>query len=199
MKIVNLPQPQKDSKTSIETAIFNRESVRNYSEEALSLKEVSQILWAAQGIVAPSQNRRTVPSAGALYPLEVYGVVSKVQGIEVGVYHYLPHKHTLEAVKEGEVSNDLSKAALGQSSIKQAPLNLVISADYSVITAKYGERGIMYTHMEAGHSAQNVYLQSKSLELGTVVIGAFDNEKLKEGLNLSTEQTPLYIMPVGKR
>jgi len=193
-----LPQPSKRSETSIEETLSERRSVREYKDEPLTLQEISQILWAAQGITAPLRGGRTAPSAGALYPLEVYLIARKVDGVEPGVYRYLPEGHKLNRVLEGDVSDSLCGAALRQASIREAPVNLVIGALYERTTRKYGERGIRYVHLEAGHAAQNIYLQVQSLGLGTVVIGAFDDEEVKEVLNLPEEEIPLYIIPVGK-
>lgn len=193
-----LPQPRKRSETSIEETLSKRRSVREYKDEPLTLQEISQLLWAAQGITAPLWGGRTAPSAGALYPLEVYLIARKVDGVEPGVYRYLPEGHKLNRVFKGDVSDSLCGAALGQASIREAPVNLVISAFYERTTKKYGERGIRYVHLEAGHVAQNIYLQVQSLGLGTVVIGAFDDEEVKEVLNLLEEEIPLYIIPVGK-
>ena len=193
-----LPQPRKDSEISIEEALLNRRSIREYKDEALTLEEISQILWSAQGITASQWGGRAAPSAGALYPLELYLVVRKVENLEAGVYQYLPQGHKLDKVLEGDISLDLAKAGLNQTFISKAPVNLVISAVFSRTIGKYGERGIQYVHLEAGHAAQNIYLQVQSLDLGTVTVGAFHDEEIKKLLNLSEEETPLYIMPVGK-
>lgn len=193
-----LLQPDKTSETSIEEALSKRRSVRNYKDEPLNLKEISQILWAAQGITAPEVGARTTPSAGGLYPLEVYLVVKNVNEIKAGVYQYLPESHKLTEVLEGDMSRQLARAALGQMFIAEAPVNLVFSGVFSRTTSKYGDRGIQYVYMEVGHAAQNVYLQAQSLGLGTVVVGAFDDEEVKRMLNMSEEETPLYIMPIGK-
>lgn len=193
-----LPPPIKTSKTSIEEALWQRRSIREYKDEPLTLKEVSHILWAAQGITV-SWGGRTAPSAGAFYPLEVYLIVRKAESLEPGVYHYLPEEHKLKNVLEGDLSSELARAALGQTFVKTAPVNLVITAFYTRTTEKYGERGIRYVHMEAGHAAQNVYLQVESLGLGTVTVGAFDDKEVKKVLNLTQEETPLYIMPVGRK
>lgn len=194
-----LPQPEKVSQSSIEETLLERRSIREYKDESLALKEVSQILWAAQGITEPTWGGRTAPSAGALYPLEVYLAVRKVEDLEPGIYHYLPLNHKLIGILEGDINEKLAEAGLNQSCIEKAPINLVITAFYSRTTAKYGERGIRYVHLEAGHAAQNVYLQVQSLGLGTVTIGAFDDDEVRKLLNLSEEETPLYIMPIGRK
>lgn len=192
-----LPQPKQDGQVSIEEAFLKRRSIRDYKDEALSLEEISQVLWAAQGITA-DWGGRTTPSAGALYPLEVYLVIRKVENLDSGVYHYIPEGHKVERISEGDVSGELAKVALSQMFIKEAPINLVISAVFSRTTGKYGEKGIQYVWLEAGHAAQNVYLQVESLGLGTVTVGAFHDEEVKKLLNLSEEETPLYIMPIGR-
>lgn len=196
-KIV-LPPPRYDSTTSIEETLLKRRSVRNYQGVSLTLAEVSQILWSAQG-VTDKKGYRTAPSAGALYPLEVYLVVSEVEGMAGGVYKYVPAGHELVNVALGDKRGELQKASLDQSSVGDAPVILVISAVYERTTIKYGERGVRYVHMEAGHAAQNVYLQAVSLNLGAVVIGAFDDAKVKTLLNMLDNEEVLYIMPIGKR
>lgn len=192
-----LPEPRKESKTSIEEALLKRRSIREYKDEALSLEEISQILWSAQGITAPERGGRTAPSAGALYPLEIYLVVRKIENLESGVYHYLPEGHKIKQVLEKDISGELAIAGLNQMFIKDAPANIVISAVFSRTTSKYGERGNQYVYMEAGHASENIYLQIESLGLGTVTVGAFSDEEVKRILNLQ-EEIPLYIMPIGR-
>lgn len=162
------------------------------------MNDVSQILWAAQGISSSQSGGRTVPSAGATYPLEIYLAVRRVEKLKSGLYLYLPEGHKLSKVSEGDFGLKLSKAALSQDFIKEAPMVLVFSAVFEKTTERYGDRGIRYVYMETGHSAQNVYLQVQSLGLATVVVGAFDEDEVKELLNLPEKETPLYIMPVGK-
>lgn len=195
---ISLPEPKKQSQTSVEEAILKRRSVREYKDEPLSLKEVSQILWSAQGLTAPDWGGRAAPSAGALYPLEVYLVASKVENLTPGVYHFIPQGHKLKRVKESDLSLVLTQSALDQGAVKNAPISLVLTAVFERTTQKYGQRGERYVYMEVGHAAQNVYLQAQSLALGTVVIGAFDDQALSELLNLSSQETPLYIVPVGR-
>ena len=194
---IALPEPVNDSDTSVEEALRERRSVRDYRREALTLKQVGQLLWSAQGVTA-GDGRRTAPSAGALYPLEVYAVIGNVDGIAPGVYRYRPDSHTLVRVLDGDQRKDLSRAALNQTWVSQAAIDIVITAVYERTTGKYGERGIRYVHMEAGHAAQNVYLQAVSLKLGTVTIGAFDDDGVKRVLGLPVDEEPLYIMPVGR-
>ena len=195
---VKLPEPRYTSNTSVEEALSQRRSIRAYSDENLTIAEVSQLLWAAQGITAP-WGGRTAPSAGALYPLELYIVVGDVEGIDKGVYRYRPEEHELEKVKDGDIRAELADAAVGQECVSDAAIDLVFAAVYERTTRKYGERGIRYAQMEAGHATQNVYLQAVSLDLGTVVIGAFVDCEVKEIMNMQEQESPLYIMPVGRK
>lgn len=196
---ITLPPPRYDSQTSIEKSLLERRSIRDYKDEPLTLAEVSQLLWAGQGVTDKENNFRTAPSAGALYPLEVYLVAGKVENLSPGIYKYQPQNHKLIKITEGDKRNELCRAALSQSSVKDAPVVFVFSAVYERTTGKYGERGKTYVHMEVGHAAENVYLQAVSLNLGTVVIGAFDDREVKKILSLPEEETPLYLMPVGKK
>jgi len=195
---ITLPEPRCDSDVSVEEALLKRRSVRNYTDEALTLQEVSQLLWAAQGITDPS-GKRTAPSAGALYPLELYVVVGSVEDVAKGVYKYEPQQHELVRVLDGEQRKALAAAALNQQSIAQGAIDIVITAIYERTTRKYSDRGIRYVHMEAGHAAQNVYLQAVAMNLGMVIIGAFYDDQVKEVLNLPENEEPLYIMPVGRK
>jgi SagB-type dehydrogenase family enzyme len=194
-----LPGPRYKSNISVEEAILKRRSVRNYSDKPLTLKELSQLLWSAQGITERVRKFRAAPSAGALYPLEAYIVVGDVSSLESGIYKYNTSKHEISKTKEGDFRNELSLASLGQSCVKEAPVSIIFAAVYDRITKKYGERGIVYTYMEAGHAAQNIYLQAEALNLGTVVVGAFTDDKVKNVIGMKEEETPLYILPIGKK
>ncbi|MEO0091643.1 MAG: SagB/ThcOx family dehydrogenase [candidate division WOR-3 bacterium] len=193
---MKLPKPRFSSSVSVEEAMLKRRSIRNYKDEALTLEEVSQILWACQGKTA-DWGGRTVPSAGATYPLEIYLVAAKVKGLETGVYHYLSENHELEKLNSRDVRKELTSAALEQEYINNAPITIVIAAKYERTTKRYGERGIRYVDNEIGHCGQNVHLQCEALGLGTVVIGAFRDEQVKKILGIKEE--PRYIMPIGKK
>jgi SagB-type dehydrogenase family enzyme len=209
-KIIKLPNPRFDSQTSVEKALSLRRSVRAYSDEPLSISDVSQILWAAQGITkkmeTPPPNfkykwqggGRTAPSAGALYPLELYLAAGNVEGLLKGLYKYIPQSHSLEKVNESDLRNEISNAALMQESIKKAAAVVVIAAVYERTSVKYGERAQRYVHIEVGHVGQNIYLQGISLGIGTVMVGAFADEAVKKALQLPEEENPLAIMPLGK-
>ena len=192
-----LPAPDYESSLSLEEALLKRQSVRSYKKKPVTLKEVSQLLWASQGITRDGFFR-TTPSAGALYPLEVYLIAGEVTSLLAGVYRYVPGRHALLPVVSGDLRQKLARASLGQNSVADGAAVLVIAAVYRRVTAKYHERGIRYAHMEAGNASQNIYLQAVSLNLGTVLIGAFHDEKVKHLLQMKKEETPLCVMPIGK-
>jgi len=196
---ISLPDPRLKGEMTLEEAILKRRSRRDLKDSPLTLAEVSQILWAAQGITDET-GLRAAPSAGALYPLELYLVVGErgVEGLEEGVYHYLPQSHSLEPTLEGDVRQTLARLSLEQMFIAEAPLSLLITAEYERTTRKYGDRGVRYVHMEAGHVAQNVYLQAEALVLGTVTVGAFQDEEIAQALALPSSYRPLYVMPIGR-
>lgn len=193
-----LPTPVHDSETSVEKALLERRSLREYGHEPLTLAEISQLLWAAQGITHPA-GLRTAPSAGALYPLEIYLLAGNVTNLRAGIYHYKPESHALSLIAEGDQRPALRQAALGQSAVQDAAAVFVIAAIYERTTVKYGERGVSYVHMEVGSVAQNVYLQATSLNLGTVFIGAFHDDEVKKVLHLAADEQPLGLMPVGRK
>ena len=197
VKIINLPEPQYDSDVSIEQSLLNRRSIRSYTGEPLTLQEVSQLLWAAQGITDP-RGFRTAPSAGALYPLELYLVAGDVEDLTSGVYRYEPDGHQLAKIIDGDKRAELADAALAQPWVKEGAISFVFSAVYERTTVKYGERGIRYVHMEAGHAAQNLCLQATAMGLGVVTVGAFYDEEVAKLLNLPEDEQPLYIIPVGR-
>jgi SagB-type dehydrogenase family enzyme len=189
--ILELPEPECKGRTSLEEALAARRSVREFTGQPITDRELSQLLWAAQGITS-SDGRRTAPSAGALYPLEVWVATAS------GFYHYEPHKHRLTQHFERDLRPDIYRSALMQEAILQAPAIFVIAAVYQRMAQKYGEqRTPRYVHMEVGHSAQNLLLEAVALGLGGVVIGAFYDKEVEEVLSLPDDQKPLYLIPVG--
>ena len=194
-ELVLLPEPRLSGDVSVEEAIAKRRSVRSYRDEPITLEQLSQLLWAAQGVTEEKRKYRSAPSAGPTYPFEVYVVAGRVKGLSPGIYRYLPEKHALEMLKEGDFGKELQRAALDQEWVGSAPIDIILVAFYERTTRVYGERGIRYVHMEAGHIGQNIYLQATALGLGTVAVGAFDDEGVKK--LLGTEGAPLYIFPVG--
>ena len=195
--VVELPAPQTAGHLSLEAALQHRRSVRSFAEKTVSLASVAQLLWAAQG-VSHGRGLRTAPSAGALYPLEVYVVAGNVAELEAGLYHYRSSKHVLVQIQSGDLRAALARDALGQQAISNAPVDFVIAGIPGRTTGKYGNRGERYMYLEAGHAAQNLCLQAVALELGSVVIGAFSDQKVGDMLQLGNEGVPLYIIPVGK-
>jgi SagB-type dehydrogenase family enzyme len=196
MTTVRLPKPEIRDQASLSDALRHRRSVRAYSGRSLSLQQVGQLLWAAQGRNDPS-GLRTAPSAGALYPLELLVAAGDVTGLDPGVYRYRPQQHTLEMLHAGDRRERLAGAALGQHWVADSAAVLIITALYERTTRKYGERGKRYVHIEVGHAAQNALLQAASLGLGAAVVGAFDDSALASLLDLPTPEQPLYLLPVG--
>lgn len=196
--VIKLPEPRLRGEISLEETLLERRSVRDYAPGSLRLEEVSQLLWAAQGVTA-EWGGRTAPSAGALYPLETYLVVGNVESLSPGVYKYNPEGHELVKVRDGDVREQLAVATLGQTCVKEGTISIVIAAVYERTTGKYGERGVRYVHMEAGHAAQNIYLQATALDLGMVTVGAFHDDQVKDIVGLSGNESPLYVIPVGRK
>jgi len=189
-KITKLPQPNMDGSISLEKVITERRSRRNFLRETLALEQIGQLVWAAQGQNTNSRYR-TAPSAGATYPLEVFVVTSD------GLFHYLPQKHILETLIEKDLRSGLAGAAWGQEFIEAAPLTIVFAAQFSRTTGRYGQRGVRYVYMEAGHAAQNVGLQAEAMGLGSVAVGAFDDVAVCELLSLPDYLEPIYMVVVG--
>lgn len=189
-ELITLPKPNQDGPMSLEQAVAIRRSRRDFLPQSLTLEQTGQLTWAAQG--QDARNRyRTVPSAGATYPLELFVVTSD------GFFRYLPAKHSLEKLTEQDLRTELASAAWGQDFIKAAPLTLVFAAQFSRTTNHYGQRGVRYVYMEAGHAAQNVHLQAEALGLGSVAVGAFDDSSVSKVLSLPNDLEPIYMVVVG--
>jgi len=194
---LKLPDCSIRGRLSFEEVLRKRRSIRDFSPEPVSLKEVSQMLWAAQGITGEEGFGRTCPSAGALYPLEIYILAKNVEKLEKGIYHFDVYQYSLEPVTKGDYSTQLAEACLGQMFIAQAPVVFIIGADHNRVTWKYGERGIRYVNIEVGHCGQNICLQATSLNLASVPVGAFWDKQVKEAVFMPESLHPLYIIPVG--
>jgi SagB-type dehydrogenase family enzyme len=191
-----LPKPSADGDVSLEATIQQRRSVRQFSKQPLSLADAAQLLWAAQGVTA-TDGGRTAASAGALYPLELYLVAVNVESLPAGLYHYRTKGHRLRHVGDGDLRKPLAAAALDQSCVRRAPAVLVIAAVYERVAKKYGQQARRYTDIEVGHAAQNVYLQAVARDLGTVIVGAFEDAEVHQVLGLPPDHAPLALMPVG--
>ncbi len=187
-----LPQPRLQGEVSVEETLALRRSVRSFTEQELTLEEISQLLWAAQGITV-AWGGRTAPSAGALYPLEVYVATAN------GLYHYVPQGHKVLVVSQDDLRLKLWEAGLKQDSIRDAPAVFVITAVYERTARKYGGRAERYVKLEAGHACQNILLQAVALDLGAVPIGAFYDDQVQAALSLPPDHEPLYLIPVGHR
>lgn len=197
-EFVPLPSPKRSGGLSVEETLQKRRSVRKYGKEPLTLGEVAQLLWAAQGQTG-RDGHRTAPSAGALYPLELTLVARGVRDLPAGVYRYEPKEHRLLRKSAMDVRDELTAAALGQECAASAPAVFVFSAVCERTTGKYKERGKQYVSMEAGAAGENLMLQAESLSLGTVFVGAFDDDHVRTALNLPEGEDPLLIMPVGRK
>lgn len=197
---IHLPPPALRGSISLEEAIARRKSIRDFTAEPLTQAQLSQILWATQGLTDKGRGRRAIPSAGATYPLEILVACGKncVERIAEGLYRYHTGDHSLALHYKGDVRPDLARAALNQEFIYEAPVDIIICAIYERTTTRYGNRGERYIQMEVGHAGQNIYLQAATLGLGTVAVGAFRDEQVREALRLDKQYRPLYIMPVGK-
>ena len=198
-KLVKLPSPEYQGMT-VEEAIRKRRSVRNYSPKSLSIQQLSQLLFAAQGITGKmyGQPLRSTPSAGALYPFEIYLVVNNVQGLSRGIYHYVIRNHELEFIKPGDFSGQITDAGLEQDMLGEADVTFILSAIFDRTRQKYGERGFRYVYIEAGHISQNIYLQAVSLGLGSVGVGAFLDEKVNQLVGIDgREEAALYLHAIG--
>lgn len=195
---IPLPAVELDGGMSVELVLKERRSIREFRRESLALVDVSQLLWAAQGITG-RRGLRAAPSAGALYPLELYVVAGDVDGLSPGIYRYRPTSHDLLLIANGDLRKLLAKAALNQTVLRRAPAILVFTGVYQRTMKKYDQRGRRYVHMEVGHAAQNIYLQATSRGLGTVMVGAFYDQEVSKALGLPIEHAPLGLMPVGHK
>ena len=204
---LDLPEPRRTGMVSVEEALQNRRSIRAYSDSALTLADISQLLWSAYGINYPVEGGpaflrgglRTAPAAGALYPLEIYLVARRVTDLPAGTYWYNSEKHQLVVMSQEDRWDALTEAALGQPHFATAAAAIVYSAVFERNTSKYGQRGReRYVCMDLGHSAENVYLQAYALKIGTCAIGAFIDIALKRAIGMTREEVPLYIMPLGR-
>jgi SagB-type dehydrogenase family enzyme len=189
-EVVKLPAPRTSGGLAANEAIATRHSVRDFRRDALTWAQIGQLLWAAQGITH-DQDKRTAPSAGALYPLEIYAATAD------GLFHYIPKRHEARRVADRDVRREIRRAALDQDAL-DAPAVFAFAAVPSRTAQRYGDRALRYVHMEVGHAAQNLLLEAAVLGLGAVPVGAFDDVELQRALHLPVGQIPLYLVPVGQ-
>ena len=191
IKTINLPEPKLIGKMTVEEAIFRRRSERSFLPNELSLEQISQLLWSAQGITDKTWGFRAAPSSGSLYPLTIYALKSD------GIFRYVPDGHKLLQTSAEDIRPSLVRASLGQDFIGQAPLVIVIVGNFRIVEAKFGQRSYRYLNMEIGHAAENIQLQAVALGLVSVPVGAFWDDVVAKELALPDTQDPFYILPVG--
>lgn len=203
MESIALPEPRRDSVTSVEAAITNRRSRRSFAGTPLDEADVGQLLWAGQGLTREGMGDayRAAPSAGATYPLVVFLELPPdgCEGLPAGLLRYEPEEHGLGQVHDSSLRDDLVRAALEQDVVEGGAATIVVAADFDRTTREYPEHGRRYVHMEAGHVAQNVQLACESRGLSCCPVGAFQDEQLHSALSLPDELDPLYLLPVGNR
>jgi SagB-type dehydrogenase family enzyme len=197
MHVIRLPDPCHKGGMSVESALLRRRSVREYAPEPINLADVGQLLWSAQGLTT-GDGKRTAPSAGATYPLETYLVAGLVAGFAPGVYHYRPAQHELMALVPGDIRPALAAVSMNQDCVRNSASSILFATVVARTAAKYGASATAYADMEAGHAAQNVALQAVALDLGTVMIGAFDEAALAQLLTLPADHRPRYYLAVGR-
>ena len=193
--------PSEGPEMTVRGAIAARRTVRRYADTPLDRGQMMDLLWAGQGITDPARGFRAAPSAGALYPMELHAVVgeSSVTGLRAGVYRFRPRGKFLERGAGKDLRGALAEASLDQMWMAPAPVSIVICGVYGRTTGKYGERGIRYVHMEAGCTAENIFLMAASLGLATGIVGAFRDEEVAALLNLPPQEKPLLVMPIGHK
>ena len=197
---IDLPSPRFEGSLSLERALFERESVRSFAETAISREELGQLLWAGNGmqVDAISGPTRTAPSAGGLYPQELFVFAGNVEGLAPGVYRYEADAHALIGIIDGDRRGELARASLNQRFIADAPATIIVGGVVERTRAKYGKRGAeRYVYMDAAASAENIFLQATSLGLATLTVGAFDDTQVSELIDSEIEAQPLFIMPIG--
>jgi len=197
-RTISLPPPNVSSDYSVEEALAYRRSIRRFTARPLTLEDIGQLLWAAQGLRSTATGR-TAPSAGALYPLEVYLIAGDVDGLDSGVYKYQPLGHKMRLQQAGDHRDIVARAAWGQDWMADGAAIVVITAVYARTARKYGRRAERYVHIEVGHAAQNIYLQAQTMGLGTTIVGAFRDSKVRDVLELPADEAPLALLPVGHR
>jgi SagB-type dehydrogenase family enzyme len=195
---IALPEPLLGAGPGLFDLIRARRSVRRFSPEPLPLETASDLLFATQGVTS-KDGKRAAPSAGSTFPLETYLVAGAVTGLDAGVWRYLPAKHGLTLVREGDIRAALAEACLKQSFLAVAPLTVVLSADYARTIRRYGDRSHRYVPMDVGHAAQNFLLVAEALNLASVPVGAFTDETVAAVLSLPPTETPLYLLPAARR
>lgn len=193
---IALPDPRRRGNVSIEESLEKRRSVREFADRPLPLSDLGQLLWAAQGTTG-AEGERAAPSAGALYPLELYAVTGDLEQIDAGVYHYASSTHELAAHGMGDVRAVLAEAACEQDWMATAPITIAIGAVQARTARKYGDRAARYVTFEAGHAAENIALQAVACGLGSTMVGAFEDDDVRRLLRAPRNTRILLLVPVG--
>lgn len=191
---ISLPSPKKAGSVSLEAALAARRSVRAYTGQAVTLADVGQLLWAAQGITSPD-GKRTVPSAMERYPLEIVVVAQNVDGLSCGAYRYVPATHSLDLLIAAKPGVPLLAASTPQAHVHSAPAVFVISAVYERMGS--GAKNRTSTDYEAGLASENLLLEAVALGLGAVVTGGIDTASVKEAVKLTGSEQVIVVIPVG--
>lgn len=195
---MKLPQPRIHGGMPLVQALEARRSIRDYADEPLTLQDISQLLWSAQGVTEPETGYRTTPSAGATFPLETYLVAGAVDGLEAGVYRYDPASHAIKQTAAGDIRAELAAACMNQGCVGNCAVGILFGTVEQRTADTYGELAHDFVMMEAGHAAQNISLQAVDLGLGAVAIGAIDAGKVKAMTGMGNEAEPVYMMVMGK-
>ena len=197
---VALPRPVTEGGAPLWDILSQRRSVRDFDQRPLAAHQLSQLLWASQGVTAEQfgYKFRTVPSAGALYPVETYLVVNDVEGIPQGVYHYNILENCLEQIKEGDCRVTIARAALDQKIGYDANVVFAWTAVVERSKWKYKQRAFRYIYLDAGHIAQTVAMAAVALGLGSCQIAALYDEEVNDLLGVDgNEETATYLTVVG--
>ncbi len=195
-----LPVPEKQEGPGLWQILQNRRSQRRFKSQNLTLQQLSQLLWATQGVTTQQGPYyfRTAPSAGALYPVETYLVISKIDGLEPGLYHYAVTRHGLEQLKISDFAPEAAQAALDQSMIQMAPVTFIWSAIFQRSKWKYLQRAYRYIYLDAGHIAQNLALAAVGLGLGSCQIAALYDDEVNRLIEVDgKEESVVYMSAVG--
>jgi SagB-type dehydrogenase family enzyme len=202
--VIDLPAPEniKIRSLDLRRAIEGRRSIRNYSQEPLTIEELSYLLWVTQGVVQVTRGAtfRNVPSAGARHALETYLLINNVRDVPVGIYRFLAIEHKLVVINtDPDIADRVMEGCLGQDFIRKSAVTFIWTADAYRMKWRYGERGHRYLHLDAGHACQNLYLGAGSLDCGVCAIAAFSDDDMNDLLGLDgVEQFVIYVATVGK-
>lgn len=196
LETITLPPACRKGKRSLEECLSMRRTVREFSEAPLSVAEAGQLMWAAQGITSP-EKQRTAPSAARLYPLDVYVVAGNME-FPAGIYRYLPERHQLLPLQDGDKRPALCKAAPQREFLPDVPMVVVITGTRKRTAQKFPDDAMRFMCLEAGHVMQNILLEATALGLICVPMGAFSAEEARKALKPAAGEDPLYMTAIGK-